>query len=361
MKRMILYAYSKLNLGDDLFIKILCDRYPNTKFTLFTEGEYINHLSNIDNLEFHKIDKFIFRCINYLFRKFRISNNYIGNKLASKSDGVIYIGGSLFIQTPRWRDVINYNKDSIVESKPTFLLGANFGPYNDSEYYDEYRKIFENYTDICFRENYTYNKFKELKNVRVADDIVFQHTKHDLRKLKNRIIISVIKPSYRPDLSEYDEIYYKKIKEICIEFIDNGYEVMLMSFCKPEGDEEAISDIMQLIPDKYLSSVSTYFYRGNLEEALYEISDSKLIVATRYHSMILGLVEEKPVLPIIYSSKMKNTLQDINFNGRYIEFKDLNEFSVKNITECFISNKVDISQQRITSKKHFDKLDQYLK
>ena len=39
------------NLGDDLFIKILCERYPEHKFYLFSKKDYSNKsVFNLNNL-----------------------------------------------------------------------------------------------------------------------------------------------------------------------------------------------------------------------------------------------------------------------------------------------------------------------
>ena len=42
------------------------------------------------------------------------------------------------------------------------------------------------------------------------------------------------------------------------------------------------------------------------------LANSKAIISTRYHGMILGWLLDKKVLPIIYSKKMKNVIDDID-------------------------------------------------
>ena len=39
MKKVFLYAYDKQNLGDDLFIYTICNRYPKTKFYLWSDEQ----------------------------------------------------------------------------------------------------------------------------------------------------------------------------------------------------------------------------------------------------------------------------------------------------------------------------------
>ncbi|MDY0404730.1 hypothetical protein P5G51_004325 [Virgibacillus sp. 179-BFC.A HS] len=35
MKKVLIHAYTHFNFGDDLFIQILCERYPQTSFYLY--------------------------------------------------------------------------------------------------------------------------------------------------------------------------------------------------------------------------------------------------------------------------------------------------------------------------------------
>ena len=54
----------------------------------------------------------------------------------------------------------------------TFVLGTNFGPYRNSWYKKLYSDIFNKYvTDICFRDQYTFQLFKSDEHIRVAPDI----------------------------------------------------------------------------------------------------------------------------------------------------------------------------------------------
>ena len=39
MKKIFLYAYTEKNLGDDLFIKYITERYPKCKFYIWGNGQ----------------------------------------------------------------------------------------------------------------------------------------------------------------------------------------------------------------------------------------------------------------------------------------------------------------------------------
>ena len=302
MKKIMVYAYTKVNLGDDLFIKILCDRYPNAKFRICAPSQYKDIFKNTKNLRCYSSESFLVRSINFLARTLFKNINFFEKLMASRCDAGVYIGGSLFIQGENWENYMNtYIKPKKIKNKPFYLLGA-----------------------------------------------------------KNQVAISVIKPSYREKLKGYDSIYYNKVKDIALEYINNGIKVVFISFCKSEGDEDAIENIIGRIPDKCKDKVEKYHYRGNIGNIMDLLSESKYIVATRFHAMILGWVFNKYVLPIVYSSKMTNVMNDVGFEGIYTCIENINDFDVKDIIDKIGLNKINISNQIINSEKHFEYLDKYI-
>ncbi|WP_243495812.1 polysaccharide pyruvyl transferase family protein [Priestia aryabhattai] len=359
MKRVMIYAYTQFNLGDDLFIKVLCERYPKTNFVLYAPRRYKVTFKEIKNIIFYPSDSIINRGVNYLFRKLGL-NEIIRKVLVRKCNAVVQIGGSLFIQGDNWEDILEHTKEMKPNNKPFYLLGTNFGPYKNNAFYESYKNIFGDYTDICFRDQYSYDLFKDLNNTRLADDIIFQLKTQKIQVQENNIVISVIKPSIRKHLSQYDEIYYNKVKDIAIYFIEKGYYVTLMSFCELEGDKEAVGKIVDLIPSEFLEKVKEHYYTTNIEDTLNVIAQSSFIVATRFHSMILGWVFNKPVFPIVYSEKMTNVMKDVGFKGFYTDFKNINNVKPEQVFECIKTNLIDVSKQVDKAEEHFSKLDEYI-
>ncbi len=49
-KKVMIYAYCNFNLGDDLFIKILCERYPEVHFLLYAPIEYKYYFKWLPNI-----------------------------------------------------------------------------------------------------------------------------------------------------------------------------------------------------------------------------------------------------------------------------------------------------------------------
>lgn len=356
----MIIAYSNFNLGDDLFIKILCERYPNIKFVLYAPKEYKKSFRKNTNLSIFPSNNIIIRGLNFLFKTLKIKTS-IPLLISKKCKAIVQIGGSIFIESEGWRNKKENKKRMLNENRPFFVLGANFGPFKDNDFYLWNKEMFRKYADICFREKHSYEMFNDLENVRMADDIVFQLNKKEFKQGENNIVISVIKPSYRKELTNYDDIYYNKIKDITIYFIKKGYKVTLMSFCENEGDKEAIEKIMRLIPFDYLNNnVKKYFYKLDMEEALNIISASNFVIATRFHSMILGWVYNKPVFPIVYSDKMTNVMKDIGFTGSYTDFNNIYELKPQQVFDSMETNLIDVLKQVKNAEKHFEKLDEYL-
>lgn len=360
MKKVMVKAYTQFNLGDDLFIKILCERYPRTKFILYAPKRYKSTFGKMKNIRFYHNDSLFVRLTNYIFRKIKFNDFFLKN-IIRKCDAVVQIGGSLFIQRNDWEKHLYHTKTIRKEGQPYFLLGANFGPFTDKDYYDRYKEVFSEYTDVCFREKYSYELFQDLDNVRRADDIIFQlDTKEIREKNKKNVIISVIKPSVRKDLQGYDEVYYSKIRDIATYFMEKEYTVTLMSFCELEGDKEAIEVIANLIPNKFSAHLIKHYYNGNLQESISTIKESSFVVATRFHSMILGWLFNKAVFPIVYSDKMENVMSDINFLGYSTRLQDIDNVEPERVFDALKTNRIEVYQQIKNAEGHFEKLDEYL-
>ena len=251
MKRKILLsAYFACNIGDDLFLKILFDRYQNIEWHLLTANRNYNKIfkdyKNVKiiysyrELPFGNKRKNLFYTINEWFLGF-------GNYLA-----YVNIGGSIFMQSPAWRSKFDEREYLINKfksmGKKTFIIGANFGPFKDEEFSNKYKELLSRLDDVCFRDNHSYNLFKEMKNIRIAPDIVFSLDYKPSEKKEKSIGFSIINLENRDSLKEYYHDYNEKIIEIIIKYLNDGYKIKLFSFCENEGDLKVIKYIVEHFP-----------------------------------------------------------------------------------------------------------------
>lgn len=367
MKKIFIYAYTSLNLGDDLFIKLLCERYPKVTFYI-TSFKYASPgLKKIDNL---KIVPKVPIVDNFLI-KFKINksiNDIIQKNISSFCDGIVNIGGSIFIQQNNWYLKAKNFENRVVRNKPYYIIGSNFGPFTDNKFVFRYRDIFEKVEDICFRDDFSYNLFSDLPNVRWASDVVFaMANQRNIETINNYdyrrkyIILSLIDLSRRNELKKFKDSYINKIAGLANEFVKKNYDVYLMGFCEGEGDKVAINSIMDKLTPKKRMHIIPYIYSGDLYEALDLIRGSQGLLGSRFHAMILGWIYKKPVYPIIYSDKSLNVIKDINFKGMFSRIENVEDIEIDAVVKYIMeSSPIDITKQVESADLQFKMLDRFL-
>ena len=156
--------------------------------------------------------------------------------------------------------------------------------------------------------------------------------------------------------------YEKKIIQMTKFFINKGYDICYMSFSKREGDEDAIASILNKCDEELKQKISVYNYRGNRKEALEELANSQIIVGGRFHANILGMLLGKTIIPMLYSNKTKNVLDNMNFKGKIIDIRTLNEADLhEEISDKDLEYKQDIQYEIEHAEEHFKKLDKILR
>jgi len=363
MKKVFLYAYDKMNLGDDLFIHTITKRYPAVQFYLWTSKENKKTFQSLENLKVINQNSKFWK----LLKKIRPSlEARYKQEIERKCDAVVYIGGSLFIEYSNWRNILNWWEYE-AENRQFYTLGANFGPYKSEEYRERLNIIFSKMKDICFRDSYSYKTFEGNTVVRSAADILFSYSIPKVDTVKKQIFISVIDLLHKNEginkLSSYDDVYIRKIVQIIEGYLKEDYEIVLSSFCKHEGDENAIERIITNCNPILRDKIKVLNYSGtNADEVSVAIAESEAVIASRFHAVILGIAADKPVFPIVYSDKTIHVLEDMDFKGEYADIRNLNGLKFNTIQQN-LSRKSEypIEELRVSAQKHFEKLDEVLR
>lgn len=318
-----LSGYWETNFGDDLFVKIICEKYPNVNFFLETSKKDQIVFSKITNLKiFNKRKDILSKIIRRLTQK-----NSVYYKHAKSIPNFVELGGSIFILPSNMRDrrVLNNRKAIRLICDKYLVIGSNFGPYYFEEQIEEYQSFFNDTDGVVFRDSYSFDLFAKNQKVKQASDIVFSlDTKNYLtEKKEENIVISIIDLSWRKE-KEACVQYENYLSETIIDLIDKGKTITLMSFCEKEGDTKAAKRIFNYVPEKYRKSIIIYTH-NSIETSLNLISKSEAIIATRFHAMILGWVFKKPTYALCYSNKMNNVISDAFPEQNYINISDITE------------------------------------
>lgn len=355
-KNVLVSAYFAKNVGDDLFLKVLFDRYENVNWYLLTPNDEYEKI--FDNYAHVKTIK--------LYREYGQTNLFVmWSKITNHFkhyDAFVMIGGSIFMQNKQWKNTLSIrNKIINLLNKyhiPAYVIGANFGPYDDDSFITMNEDHFINYENICFRDSYSYTKFKHLSNVSVAPDAVLTLQAENARKRQNCIGISPISLQERKDLQDYAAPYYLKLKQMIKYYVEQGNKIRLFSFCEYEGDLRSIKEILSLLPSEYNKEIEVVKYNGQLDSFLEQFQVCSKIIGTRFHSLILAMIFQQPFLPISYSDKTVRGLRQIGIKhlGYHIREIDLLDFAT--LESKF--NGIVKQEVYLEAEKQFYNLDQLL-
>lgn len=363
-KKIILQMYINENLGDDLFIDIIANRYPNIDFVIFGIGNRIIpplYNRKYKNVHISSANKWIHK-LN-IISKIILKKDFLLEKELKKSDGLIILGGSVFIDGFNRIEAFKANILAKVRlhyqkiGKPNFVIGANFGPVYHEKFIELYNDYFKNCENVCFRDLKSKQIYSNLKNIDYAPDVIFNKQKINNKITKKTIGFSIIdlSDSSHQKISKFKELYENKIIELINEFIDLGYEINMYSFCNKQGDNKAINRIKNSILSK--EKINCYEYT-NLEtlEFINSFTYNEYIVSTRFHGMIIGLINEQKVFPIVYDIKTKNVIDELAIND-YCSLDDINQLKSADILN--VKKQKNISKIQMNAYKQFEAFEKH--
>lgn len=347
---LVVMVYLDINLGDDLFLKTLIDRYKGHNLYIIAKNK-----------------KFLFPFEKYK-NVFGVTYKEVLTNM-TKYDACAIIGGSIFQDYGDKRDYLNYIRRNLViksfrlRKKPVFIMGCNIGPINTKLGEKIFKSSFNNVRFTSVRDNESYQLLKNLnikKNYDVYPDLVFSlEDTHNIYNKKDILGISVI--NYGRE-KEHQLSYINKIVELINLYIsiNDDSKVSLFGFdAGNENDGIIIDEILSRIKPK--DRVEKVMYEGDMEVFLEKFKASTFIIGSRFHSIILALKYKLPFLPIIYSSKTENLLKDIEYNLESIEYKNINNLNVKLVIDNINNNNYKIDNSYITkSEGHFKEIDKVM-
>ena len=366
VKKVLVKGSLSYNLGDDMFIKILANRYPSTMFYLIAPQDYSAFL-NIPNIKIigtpiNRIERVICKILGVISSRlyaycFGLFQKRFYKLYFNQVDAYIIIGGSLFKEAKHSQVTYSINSAVIdlARSKPSFILGANFGPFSSESHLNNYRNYFSRFTDVCFRDYFSYNLFSDLNNVRVHKDIIFQAVLPIVEKDENEIGFVVVDFDKHINLGKYKPAYEDFIFKTA-QFYKNRN--ILFFFIAFQTDEKKyVESLKKRISGNELNEIKTLVYAGNLDDFLLKYGRFGTIFSTRFHSMVLSFMYGQRNCPIIYNMKLLNFIQDINYNGPFVELDkfDISDHFFLSVQE-YMASKYDFSVDSVLQFEELDKI-----
>lgn len=347
-KKVFIFAYARINVGDDLFIVTLLEKYKDVNFYIEVKRlEYAKAFEAYGNITIIEKDQENFN-----------------NRIPEDYDAYIYVGGSIFMEGGKVYNLdegCNYFiKQCHKKAIPFFYVSSNYGPYKTQEYFDLSKDTFKNCTDICFRDKYSYELFKDIPTVRYAPDLIFDIKVDNCDVTKDTIGISVIDMSIRNNLIQYESKYINCMINNIIEYVKYGKDVYLFSFCKEENDEKAIENITKQIPEQYKEKVHKVYYHGNIKEYIEKYRSMEYMICCRFHAMILSVACRQKMYILSYSRKINNVVRDLSLVQRYMNIEDLEENTIIDLKDFTTIDKNKLYEIKSVAKMQLEKIEEWI-
>lgn len=341
----LVHAFLAGNLGDDLFVRALCDRYPAVRFLACARGDYEGRFSDVPNLVIRPEAEF--------------------PDLVRSADAVAHIGGCCFVQHEkdfsRFYDTDRYLADN---ARHLVFLGGNFGPYTDDAYLEAYRELFRRYDGVSFRDRYSADLFPGYPNVAYAPDILFGYPARAASR-RRAAVVSPIRLEGRDGrfaISQHAEAYRAFNLGVVRALVARGLEVTLASFCEAQGDEDEVAALLDGLDAPTRSHVTTALYRHHPDEVVRALEGAECVVATRFHAMVLGFAHDCRVLPVVYDQKTQKVLDDLSYpRDLTVSLDELAGADPEALVDALLASEpLDARELAESSKGHFSFLDRVL-
>ena len=351
-RKVLIYGYTRVNFGDDLFFKILVERYPNIDFYMLAEVDYsaIIRAKNFHTIKRNRINKIFASHIPYQFYLHRF-------------DAIICIGGSIFMEVGTsgrnsfTRFLLKYKRS--FPGVPIYIIGSNYGPERTSAFRESVKGLFTFVESVSLRDSFSYNIFKENPRVVCAPDVIFQLAVGAKSEEQSNIVgFSLIDLPSRAQLCEYADSYEEFVLHHIGKSIAEGKQVRLLSFCTFEGDKVACERMVAKLDSEAQKQIEVVAYEGDIESFLNSLREVDLLYASRFHAAILGLAMQIPTIPVVYSDKTLNVLRDLEYKGDIVDIRSIGDISQKLTTQVMEQEAIKTLQKE--AQNHFNAVDEMI-
>jgi colanic acid/amylovoran biosynthesis protein len=320
-------VYLDNNLGDDIMGETLINYLQNKGIKCyllanddFTYSNFINKFSGVNIVG-------------------ELSKNIIKE---NKIDLYIRIGGSMFPHNTIKEGVFRYltlYKYKMMKRNGVkiYILGCNVGPFKSSIGVRATKGIIKLSDLITCRDKETLEFISKIKNKDyfIFPDIVF--SRKDLRrsvKRENDVLGISMYTGYTSSLRKYNFAYSNMMINIINRYLEikrNGKVKLFVFDSGYNSDYPTAHRVYNNINDK--NRVRIIDYNGNIKDFMDEYNKCSVMIGTRFHSIVLSLLFNIPVLPVIYSNKTRNILNDLNYKGPKIEITNCEDINIDNVIQ----------------------------
>ena len=149
------------------------------------------------------------------------------------------------------------------------------------------------------------------------------------------------------------------LAEIADKFInETGRNVCLLCFNTGlEDDVSVANQVYGIMKNKHMTEIIRY---KDINDMLKNIKRCGAILGIRFHSAMLALRMGIPVVPIAYSDKTKNALNEIGYSGKICDVNNIDTDEVLRSILNAVPYKLDGNIIK-SAENHIKRFDEYIK
>jgi colanic acid/amylovoran biosynthesis protein len=386
LKIIIVNLHSSKNLGDEAILRstlyLISKNIKNSQITLVANDPqswfYFNNCKIIPsfiNLSISDLNKFtinfrlmVVLLINLLISFFplsnRINNRYFDViKTVKEADLVFSCGGGNFYSNSLLGVPLLLNCLIIIfaglNKKRIIFLPQSFGPFKKKFHKNYLRAAFYFSEKILVREKKSID-FLDSMNIdfsktELVPDLAFLLTKLSNYESSDQIVekptnlkigLTIMNRGEQIENFKFQNEYEKSIESFLEEFLKkNNGEIYFFVQCYGPSNDQNDNTISKRIYEKVKQYSARVYLRNHFTNSFdlsNELAKMDLIIATRMHTAIFGLINYVPTITIGYQHKSQGLMNLFNLNEYFISINDINLYSIEEKFYLVLRNKNEI-------------------
>lgn len=332
-----------------------------------------------------KVRKSLMNLFNFS-SKFELLKEIRDSDLVISSGGGYFYCNRKFLPGPMFLQNYFHVKLALILNKPVIFFPQSFGPFHNSVSLWILKRLLESDSiiKILVREEISFNLLQKILNksgktnkLQLCPDIAFYLKREDCESnfkldLPRPIVAITLREWNFPEIKnrkgKYEKYmkYLSVFKEVC-SYIYKKWNGSILIFSQVRGPGVFEDD--RIITEKFLKIITKEIPQNNRllinlpliaspESIIEFLTKVDLLIATRLHSAILGLLANIPVINIAYQPKSTGTFKLIGMRKFCIDISDV-EFKtiVGLIEEIFQSTSIkkEISNEISNIKSQIEK------
>ena len=307
----LLEAYLERNFGDDLFVTLLINRYRNHRFYLLDDRK--KGYALVGDSKFGNV------CL--------ITEEEAFSDM-QKFGAYLLVGGDFYHANGDYHARVRRAKAIHENGGYVLILGASLYKTYPADRLPFVQEFFRFVDVMTLRERTSYAQCEALMPdscALLSSDMAFtlasEYGKKQERKGIRKLGVSVRRKM--DGTEEQFKVYCKTITDVTMAHLnaneDNRVCFLALS-TSGFDDRDVIDQIRGLLPHGMNNRIDEIEYSRDVYSFMDEVSTCDALICTRFHSLCLALIQEKPFYPINYEAKVENLLKDIGFGGTSVDY-----------------------------------------